>query len=117
MILVGIIIKSGLVLIAKKQIGYTSAQVTTDLRLALLRAMMSTTWGYFLHQPIGRLANSMASEAIRASQAYVYGSMMVALIIQSVVYICIALLLSWKATLASLVAGLAILFLAGLDTL
>jgi ATP-binding cassette subfamily C protein len=108
-IMIGITTKSALVLFAKKRVGYTAAQVTTDLRLSLLRALLSTRWEYFLHQPVGQLANSMATEAIRASEAYVYGTTLLAIFIQSIVYTGVAVLVSWQATLACLGAGVLIL--------
>ncbi|NNL77605.1 MAG: ABC transporter ATP-binding protein [Desulfobacterales bacterium] len=112
-ILVGIALKSGLVLLAKKRVGYTVAQVATDLRLALLRSLLVTRWSYFLHQPVGSLANAMATETIRAANAYLSGALMIAYLIQAMVYVTVALMVSWKATLASLAAGFIILLMLG----
>ncbi len=105
----GIVAKNILVLLARKQIGYTAAQVTTDLRLALLRAVLTSRWDYFLNQPIGGLTNSMATEAMRASNAYVYGTTMIARFIETVVYMGLALLVAWKATLAALGVGIVVM--------
>jgi ATP-binding cassette subfamily C protein len=110
-IVVTIMIKSGLVLLAKKQIGYTVAGVATDMRLALLRALLVARWEYFLRQPIGALANAMATEATRTSKAYLLGATMSALVIEALVYTGVALLISWQATLISLAAGLALIYL------
>ena len=45
-----------LVLLAKKRVGYTVAQVATDLRLSLLRALLDNPkWEYYLRQPVGVL--------------------------------------------------------------
>ncbi|UCC14158.1 MAG: ABC transporter ATP-binding protein [Gammaproteobacteria bacterium] len=106
----GIIIKSALLLVADRQVGYTKARVTTDLRLKLLRAVMSSRWDYFVHQPIGRLTNSMATEAWRASIAYEFGVGIIAYGLQAIIYALVAFMVSWQATLASLGAGLVILF-------
>jgi ATP-binding cassette subfamily C protein len=106
----GILLKSMLLLVADRQVGYTKARVTTDLRLRLLRAVMSSRWHYFVHQPIGRLTNSMATEAWRASIAYEFGVSILAYAMQALIYASVALMVSWQATLASLVAGLGILF-------
>lgn len=108
-IVLAITFKSVLLLIAKKHIGYTVANVTTDLRLALLRSILGSRWDYFLHQPVGRLANSMASETLRASQSYVYATQMLALMVQTVVYLGIAVMVSWKATLIALAVGTLVL--------
>lgn len=106
----GIFLKSMLLLVAERQVGYTKARVTTDLRLRLLRAVMSSRWSYFVHQPVGRLTNSMATEAWRASIAYEFGVGILAYGIQALIYGTVAMMVSWQATLASLGAGAAILF-------
>jgi ATP-binding cassette subfamily C protein len=110
-IVLAIVVKSGLVLLAKKQVGYTVAGVATDLRLALIRALLIARWEYFLRQPIGVLANSMATEAVRTSKAYLHGALMSALIVETLVYTGVALLISWKATLISLAIGLIIAYM------
>jgi ATP-binding cassette subfamily C protein len=108
---IGVLLKSGLVLIADKKVGYTVAHVATDLRLVLLRALFGTRWEFFLGQPVGSLANSAATEVMRASQAYMHGAMMVTLFVQALVYGAVALLVSWPATLVSFVAGFVLLAL------
>jgi ATP-binding cassette subfamily C protein len=114
MVLVGaIILKSALVLLAKKRVGYTVAQVATELRLTLLRELLVARWEYFLRQPVGSLANSIATEAMRAAGAYLGAALMTANLIQALVYVTIAMLVSWKAMLACLAAGLIIIVLLG----
>jgi ATP-binding cassette subfamily C protein len=105
-IVLAIVLKCGLVLLAKKQVGYTVAGIATDLRLSLIRALLEARWEYFLRQPIGVLANSMATEAVRTSSAFLHGALMSALIVEALVYTGVALLISWKATLVSLAVGL-----------
>ena len=108
-VLVGILIKNIFLLIANRQVGYTKARVTTDLRLRLLNAVMSSRWHYFVHQPVGRLTNSMATEAWRAGIAYEFGAGIIAYAIQALVYIGVALMMSWQATVSAL--GAAMIFL------
>jgi len=106
-----ITVKSALVLLAKKQVGYTVARVATDLRLEMLRALVVSRWQYFLKQPLGSLANSMATESGRAAKAYMHGVIMIADFIQAFIYAVIAFLVSWKVALVSLVAGLIITYM------
>lgn len=110
-VVLGMVLKSGLVLLANRQVGYTVAHVATDLRLALIRALLSARWEYYLRQPVGTLANSVATEATRAASAYLHGATMLALLIQAIVYLGVAVLVSWPATLASLAAGFIFLYL------
>jgi ATP-binding cassette, subfamily C, bacterial len=102
-------LKSVLLLFAQKRIGYMVAQVTMDLRLALLRSILAARWTYFIGQPVGRLANAMASEPMRSSEAYMEGMTVLTLLMQTGIYTGVALLVSWQATVVSLGAGLAIL--------
>ena len=108
-IVVAVTLKSLLLLLAKKQVGYTAAQVATDLRLAMLRAVLRVKWEYFLHQPIGKLTNSLATEAQRSSDSFVNGATVITLVIQAVIYGSVAVAVSWKATLLSLAAGAVII--------
>ena len=110
-VVIGVTLKSLLLLLANKHVGYSSAYITTKLRLDLLRAVLATRWAYFLDQPIGKLANSLATEANRASQAYVFGVTMLAMFIQAIVYSSIALTVSWKATAGALFTALIMLSL------
>lgn len=109
-IIATVILKSALMLLAKKQVGYTVARVATDLRLELLHALLVSRWQYFVRQPLGKLANSMATEAARASKAYLSGVMMTSEFFQAMIYCLTAFLVSWKATLIALTAGFTILF-------
>jgi ATP-binding cassette subfamily C protein len=111
LITLAISLKGVLILLAKKRIGYTVAQIATDLRLSLLRALMVTKWEYYIRQPVGVLTNAMATEAIRTSKAYSCGITMTAILVQAIVYACVALLVSWRATLLALSAGLFLVFI------
>jgi ATP-binding cassette subfamily C protein len=110
-IIFSISLKSGLVLVAKKRVGYTVAQVATDLRLELLRTLRTARWEYFLRKPIGALANSLAVEARRSANAYLRGATMAAFVIEALVYTIVAMFVSWQATLASIAIGSVIAFM------
>jgi ATP-binding cassette subfamily C protein len=105
-----IVIKCLLVLYANRQVGYTVAQIATDLRLKLLRALFVTRWEYFIRQPIGRLTNAVATEANRSSSAFLNGAKIASIVIEGIVYLVLALLVSWKVTLAAVGVGIIILF-------
>ncbi len=104
-----ILLKSVLLLLARTQVGYTVAHVATDLRSALLRALLAARWEYYVRQPIGSLANAVGSEAIRASAGYLYGATVVALLIQASIYAGVALLVSWEAASAALLSAAVVL--------
>ena len=105
-----IMVKAGMVLLANKRVGYMVARVATDLRLDLIRALFATRWEYYVHQPIGRFTNAFATEARRSSDAYLFGIRLLALGLQASVYAVVALMLAWKETLTTLLAGVFILY-------
>jgi ATP-binding cassette subfamily C protein len=106
-----ILLKSMLLLVANKRVGFTVAQVATDLRLELMRALLAARWEFHIRQPVGAIANAMTSEANRTSKAYLCAATMIIALIQAMVYVVVAFLVSWKATLVAIVAG-AIIFYA-----
>lgn len=101
----GILVRAVLVLLANKQVGYTVAHVATDLRLALIRAVLRSRWQYYVQQPLGTFATAVAAEARRASDAYLHGATLVALLIQAVAYVVVGCLVSWRATLVTLLVA------------
>ncbi len=114
-LVIGMALKSLITLFANRHVGYTVAQIATDLRLNLLRALLDARWDYYVHQPVGALSNSMATEAARAANAYLDGSRTVALLIETLVYVAVAMMVSWQATLVAL--GFASLIVLGFGRL
>jgi ATP-binding cassette subfamily C protein len=108
-ILVGVTLKSAFLLIAQRQVGYTAAQVGTDLRLQMLRAVLRSKWEFFLHQPVGKLTNALATEAQRSSTAFVNGATAITYLIQALVYGAVAFAISWRASLAAIGAGVVVI--------
>ena len=106
LIVVAATIKSVLTLWANRQAGYAVAQVATDLRLALVRALLGARWEYYARQPVGAVANSVATEAARAASAYLSATSLLALGVQAFVYAVVAFLVSWQAALTALLASL-----------
>ena len=104
-ILCGLIFKSLVLLVANRQIGYTVANIATKLRLGLIEAFFASSWQYYLRQPVGSLANSIATEASRAAIGFSHAAAVLSLSIQVFVYVLIALLVSWQAALTSLIIG------------
>jgi ATP-binding cassette subfamily C protein len=75
------------------------------MRLTLLKALFSSNWEYFIRQPMGRLTNGVATEANRASTAFNFGAKLASMIVEASIYSALAFIVSWKATLMALGAG------------
>lgn len=106
----GMFFKGFVLLLANRQVGYTVAHVATALRLDLIEALLASRWQYYLRQPVGSLANSIASEAYRAANGFEHSVNVLSLIVQVMVYAIVSLFISWEATLASLIIGSFLLF-------
>ena len=104
-----IILKCIIIYLANKQIGFTVALIATEMRLNLLKSLFATRWEYFIRQPIGQLTNGIAFEAHRASTAFHFGAKLAAMVIEAVIYMVLAFLVSWQATLLALAGGVFIL--------
>ncbi len=106
-----IVVKVILVLLANKRVGYMVADVATDLRLNLLKAVFNSSWGYYIHQPAGSITNSFATEATRSADAYLFGMRALAMLLNAFVYTMVALMVSWQATLLAVFIGSGILYI------
>ena len=105
LIVFAMVAKAGFLWLAMRQVGYTVAQVTTDLRMRLLRALMRARWSYFVSQPAGRFANAISNESHRAASAYREGCVVIAGILQILAYLAVAVVVSWRMALGTLVVG------------
>ncbi len=99
------LLKAPVVIAAMRLVGYTVAQIATDLRIEVLRALSAARWGYFTRQPAGAAANAIATEADRASRAYLEISHVLAYSVEATAYMGLALAVSWRATLVTAAAG------------
>lgn len=98
-------LKAVLSLLANRQVGYTVAFIATDLRQALIRAVMNARWRYYLQQSLGRLSHSVAGEAARAADGFQSSAEMAAMVLNSFIYLGIAMTISPVAGLAAIGAG------------
>lgn len=105
-IVAGMVLRSLLLLVANRQVGYSVAHVATTLRIDLIEALLASRWEYYLRQTAGSLANAIATEAYRAAMGFRYGATEISYMLQVVVYGAVALFISWQATVAALVIGL-----------
>jgi ATP-binding cassette subfamily C protein len=110
LMVLGILLKSGFLLLAMKQVGYTVAHVGTDLRLTFLRTVLQARWGYFTSQPVGHFSNAISAEAHRASLGYKEVGVLFAALVQTAIYLVIAFVLSWQIAVVAMVVGVGFMF-------
>ena len=104
-LVLGIQFKAALVFFAMRNVGFVVAQIATELRLDLIKALMEARWEYFKRQPLGTLANAINKEAEHASTIYQEASQIVSYSLQVIVYLTLAVMMSWQFTSLSLLAG------------
>lgn len=107
----GVVLKALLFVLALRQAGYAASDTSAQLRLELLDALMRARWDYFSSQHLGSLTNAAGSEAIRASALYSQSAYLVSGTIQVIVYLLLALVVSWKITLGAVGFVVLVLYL------
>jgi len=95
---------------AMQQVGYTIAQVATELRLHLIRALTDARWQHFVDRSAGAFTNAISHEARRSAWGYKYACAAFADSIQVVIYLGIALVVSWPVALAAPLVGGGLLY-------
>lgn len=108
LIVLALALKGLLFMFAMSQVGYVAADAATDLRLTLADALMNARWTYFIQQRTGFLSNALGTEALRVSMLVTQACYMAAGAIQAILYVGLALFVSWYATLGGVIAGAAL---------
>ena len=114
LILLGITLKSVLLLLAHSQVGTTATRFVTTLRRELLESTLASRWDHFLTLPGGALTNTVSMETQRVANAFLAGINAVTFLLQALVYAAVALAISWQATLVGLAAGVVVVGACGL---
>jgi ATP-binding cassette subfamily C protein len=83
-------------------IGRSVAQLATGLRLRLINAAVRARWSYFVTQPNARFTTAIAIDGTRGSTAYRASGQAIAAIVKSLIYLCMALWVSWQFFLAGI---------------
>ena len=107
------IFKAVLSLVAVFQIAYASAHVTADLRLNYIRSLFEAHWLHYTGLQSGASVNTLGTEAQRAALAFKQGCQTLAFGIQILMYLALALMVSWWFTLVALAGGGAMALLLG----
>ena len=100
-----IILKAVLSFAALSYVGHVAATLSANLRLQLLSHIMDAKWGYFTDQPAGRITDAISSQAMRAGKAYMVSGMFFAIGLETVIYVFLAIIVSWQLALIGLVGG------------
>ncbi len=105
LLVAGFVLKGILYLFAMNHVGITVAKVTTSLRLKLIGRLLEAKWSYFTREPVGRFGNAISGEATRAGEAYLSVAVLIAVQLQTLMYLFLAYLISWQLVLAAIAFG------------
>ena len=109
-LLVGMTFATALLrMVAARQVGFASVALVTRLRKRIIDNLLSVNWSFFTHQPVGRFANAISLEASRSAQAYMLAVHFVASALRCLLYIGLAVLISWKLALFATAIGAVLL--------
>ncbi len=107
LVVIALVLKAGLTLVAMRYVGYATAEVAANLRRQLVASLIRVRWRFFVHQPMGRIANAMSNDATRAAQAYLLVAELLTQGVQALIMSVVALFVSWKLALTAYAIGLA----------
>ncbi|MEM7642624.1 MAG: ABC transporter transmembrane domain-containing protein, partial [Pseudomonadota bacterium] len=100
-----IILKNALTLAAMTYVGYAVAQIATRMRRSFVERMLQVRWSYLVDQPMGEITNALGNDATRAGQAYLSAATFLVYSFQALIYVTVAMFVSWQITSLSLIAG------------
>lgn len=106
-IFIGLSMNNYFILLANRQIGITTAKISFDFRVEVLRSIYRSRWEYFVNQPTGYFSGRLTNEVKRAASTYMNSALLVSFIAQCLTYLVLAALISWELT--ALATGVAIL--------
>ncbi|MEO1020117.1 MAG: ABC transporter ATP-binding protein [Pseudomonadota bacterium] len=107
-VVTAIVLKSALTLLAMFYVGRAVAEITTRLRRRFMALVIDVRWDYYVRQSGGKLTNALMGLSLNSGRAYEAAARFVASTVQTVILVTIALVVSFKVTLAGCAIGLLI---------
>lgn len=101
----GVLVKATLMVIALRRIGAAVADVGATLRIRMVDALLKARWSFYVRQPVGRFSNALGTETNSASEAYNAAMQLLSQLVQALIYLMIAALVSWKLALFTLLVS------------
>lgn len=105
-IVLAISLKSIAIWFAMSQVAFGVADQMKEWRVRLIRALLAVRWEHFSRQRTGSVASVVVHEANRAAAAYREACMAMAGLLQVIMYVVIALWISWPVAVMASLAGL-----------
>jgi ATP-binding cassette subfamily C protein len=109
LLVVVIALKAGLLLLVMRHVADTVVRIAQQFRTSLIDALISARWGYFVEQPVGRLATAVGGEAERAAEVFLHAARFLADTLQVAVFLGFALMVSWQLTAAAAAIGIVVI--------
>ncbi|GAB2179029.1 ABC transporter ATP-binding protein [Dongia sp. agr-C8] len=88
-----------------RYIGLMVAEISSDLRNAVLDRLLQARWSYFTVNPIGRFTSAVSVEAIWGAYVYRTSLTVLAALIRAFIYCAIGLLIDWRAAIVAILLG------------
>lgn len=104
-IIVGLTLKALAGVLVTRYVNQVVVKVTRDMRIRMIRSLLGARWGYFVRQPVGRLAFAIGPEAEASGQSFEALTTLIASCLQVLVFVAIIALLSWQLLLIAIVAA------------
>lgn len=105
------LMQQGLIL-AQQKIAFGSQYLfEASLRERTYRAIFNATWPFFVNTRLGYITDTLATQVTRCGTAYQTLNLLLSGIIVSFVYLTLATLISWQATLIIVIGGSVLILL------
>ncbi len=106
-----LVIAEQLVVLASQKLSLGSIfSFEANLRKKLYQNIFDAEWPFFFKEKAGRLVNALTVEASRAGNAYHYLILTLNIMSVIIVYLALALFISWQMALAVITVGLIVIF-------
>jgi len=99
-------LKSAISIAVMRYVGDMMANMTTFVRMAIIRNLLNADWAYFVRQPLGRLVRSTSAETNAVGESFLCVANLLSSALQSCGYAIVAVLISWRLSIIAFAIAL-----------
>ena len=101
-------LKAFLLIVVNSYVAGAVARLGAGMRMALIDHLSRASWDVHTEMPLGKLSNVMTIDVNRACKATQQSATVVAMLLQALIYVVLAFLISWQLALAGMTLALII---------
>lgn len=101
----GLTMKSIISILVMLYVSHIMSDMTSNVRISLIRNLMNVRWNFFTRQPLARFIHGVGGDTSAIGDSFYGAANLIAVLMQILAYLVLSFIISWQLSLVSIGIG------------